>query len=30
MSELTLTRTRLIEGVWEGALYREIPVVEPP
>ncbi|MEL7256023.1 MAG: hypothetical protein AAGL23_17740 [Pseudomonadota bacterium] len=23
MSDLTLTKTRLIEGVWEGALYRD-------
>ena len=23
MSELTLTKTRLFEGVWEGALYRQ-------
>ncbi|MEO0751889.1 MAG: hypothetical protein AAFY25_08800, partial [Pseudomonadota bacterium] len=23
MSDLTLTKTRLFEGVWEGALYRQ-------
>ncbi|MEM6588511.1 MAG: hypothetical protein AAF641_08700 [Pseudomonadota bacterium] len=30
MSDLTLTKTRLIEGVWEGALYREKAIGEAP
>ncbi len=30
MSDLTLTKTRLIEGVWEGALYRDRAGGEAP
>ncbi|MEM7733796.1 MAG: hypothetical protein AAF280_13595 [Pseudomonadota bacterium] len=30
MSDLTLTKTRLIEGVWEGALYREKAIGDAP
>ena len=30
MSDLTLTKTRLLEGVWEGALYRQGGAGETP
>ncbi len=30
MSDLTLTKTRLYEGVWEGAIYREGGGKHPP
>lgn len=30
MSDLTLTKTRLFEGVWEGALYRKGGNAETP